>query len=360
MAGIGVASAAAAEGGGIGAPAAPTATKVICLKKCAGASAATVGSSVRISGRNLAGVSEVRFASPGRPIVAVPTAVSATSVEAKVPGGAATGIVAVVAFRIEATTRNELEIVGEGQIPEAGAFALTAATATPRTSFFDGTRAPRVNYLYEGDGPTDVRIQIVDVETSEVVQTWVDEAAEPNAQNSARWNGVTSAGTPAPNGEYRFELGNAAGGKVEATEQSRFGYYKFRFPLAAKHSYGDGFGAGRRHEGQDVFAKCGSKLRAARGGRVEYNKFHSAAGNYLVVDGRGTGSDFVYAHMQERSPLRAGARVHTGQVIGRVGDSGNASGCHLHFEVWSAPGWYDGGEPQASVTSLLQAWDAWS
>jgi len=52
-------------------------------------------------------------------------------------------------------------------------------------------------------------------------------------------------------------------------------------------------------------------------------------------------------------------RALTGQAIGNVGDTGDAHGCHLHFELWSAPGWYTGG---AAVDPLafLKAWDAYS
>ena len=52
-------------------------------------------------------------------------------------------------------------------------------------------------------------------------------------------------------------------------------------------------------------------------------------------------------------------RVKTGQPIGNVGDSGNASGCHLHFEIWSAPGWYEGGTFTDPAPSL-KAWDKYS
>ena len=54
-----------------------------------------------------------------------------------------------------------------------------------------------------------------------------------------------------------------------------------------------------------------------------------------------------------------GAKVLTGQVIGAVGQTGAASGCHLHFEMWSAPGWYTGGKA-IDPGPALKLWDAYS
>jgi murein DD-endopeptidase MepM/ murein hydrolase activator NlpD len=64
-------------------------------------------------------------------------------------------------------------------------------------------------------------------------------------------------------------------------------------------------------------------------------------------------------HLRGASPLSEGEKVRTGQRIGQVGESGNASGCHLHFELWSAPGWYTGGEVVDPVPRM-RAWDRWS
>ena len=134
------------------------------------------------------------------------------------------------------------------------------------------------------------------------------------------------------------------------------------FPIVGKHDFGGSgadFGSGRAghsHQGHDVFARCGTPMVAARGGRVQASTYHSAGGNYLVIDADGTGTDYVYMHMAERSPFARGDKVATGQRIGAVGDTGNARGCHLHFELWSAPGYYEGGHPFDPLPAL-KAWD---
>ncbi|HEX2071674.1 MAG TPA: M23 family metallopeptidase [Thermoleophilaceae bacterium] len=134
------------------------------------------------------------------------------------------------------------------------------------------------------------------------------------------------------------------------------------FPVAGRHDFGGSgadFGSarsGHSHQGHDVFARCGTPLVAARGGKVQARKYHSAAGHYVVIDADDSGTDYVYMHLAERSPFRPGDSVATGQRIGSVGDSGNARGCHLHFELWSAPGYYQGGRPFDPLPAL-KAWD---
>lgn len=119
------------------------------------------------------------------------------------------------------------------------------------------------------------------------------------------------------------------------------------FPIVGRHNYGteiNRFGGGRGHQGQDVFAACGEKLVAAESGRVLMSTFQARAGNYLVLqhaDGRAT----AYMHMRSAPLVEKGDRVQAGDPIGEVGDTGRASGCHLHFELWTAPGWYRGGRP---------------
>jgi hypothetical protein len=136
-----------------------------------------------------------------------------------------------------------------------------------------------------------------------------------------------------------------------------FQFRPYKFPVRGAHTYGDGVGApraGHVHEGQDVLAPCGTPLQAARGGHVQYQGSQSAAGNYIVIDGKGTGHDYVYMHLKKPSPLKEGDKVKTGEKLGVVGETGDATACHLHYEEWSAPGWYQGGHYMKAVTQTPQ------
>ena len=64
-------------------------------------------------------------------------------------------------------------------------------------------------------------------------------------------------------------------------------------------------------------------------------------------------------HLRAPALFTKGQKVRTGDHIGDVGDTGDAVGCHLHFEEWSAPGWYTGGSPYDPLPDL-KAWDAFS
>jgi murein DD-endopeptidase MepM/ murein hydrolase activator NlpD len=255
--------------------------------------------------------------------------------------------------------------------PSAGAIGLVSAKIAPRKSFYYGYRYPRLSYVIASNQPqNDLRIDVVDV-AGEAVRTFYRNDVAPNTTNTIRWDGTTNAERPAPNGRYSFQVSSQAGAvaarPATSSEATNLGFvfYGYAFPVLGAHDYGSAgarFGAGRSghtHQGQDVMASCGLPLIAARGGRVQYSGYQSAAGNYVVIDGKGTAFDFMYAHLAEPSPLNTGDPVRTGQPIGIVGDTGNASACHLHFEIWTSPGWYEGGSP-VDPLSYLQRWDAYS
>ena len=204
-------------------------------------------------------------------------------------------------------------------------------------------------------------VKVVRVGNREVVRRFRLGAVKPGVRTRVRWDGHRAKRGYIPQGKYAFK-GFSAGQRASVghgSKSTRFSFYAHRFPLLAHHSYGDGFGAGRGHQGQDIFARCGSRVVAVRAGRIQVRKFQAAAGYYVVVDGRRTGKDYVYMHMRKRGRPRQGSRVAAGEQIGIESDTGDARGCHLHFEIWTKPGWYEGGRAK-SPTRALKRWDRWS
>lgn len=94
-----------------------------------------------------------------------------------------------------------------------------------------------------------------------------------------------------------------------------------------------GFGprAGSHHDGVDIAAPRGLPIVAAAGGKVLYAGRLRGYGNVVIVD-HGGGYASVYAH-NARNLVRAGAHVEHGEAIATVGQSGQATGPHLHFEI---------------------------
>jgi murein DD-endopeptidase MepM/ murein hydrolase activator NlpD len=118
------------------------------------------------------------------------------------------------------------------------------------------------------------------------------------------------------------------------------------FPIAGPWEWGGpdtAFGdRGGSHDGVDVMSPCGTPLVAAAGGKVVFTEAGGAAGNYLVLRVTGSGEHHVYMHLHRRPKVAEGDTVAEGQSLGAVGRSGNASACHLHFEIWRPPGWQRG------------------
>lgn len=90
-------------------------------------------------------------------------------------------------------------------------------------------------------------------------------------------------------------------------------------------------GSHRMHRGIDVAAPKGSLVHAAQGGRVSFAGESKGYGNLVVID-HGDGLETRYAHC-DSIDVETGDTVANGQQIARVGDTGRATGPHLHFEV---------------------------
>jgi murein DD-endopeptidase MepM/ murein hydrolase activator NlpD len=374
------------SGGGGVYVAQPKVVKVSCESRCATNKRARGGSSVKITGTGLASANKVVFhGSYGkRDDVSTPVRpVTDTLLRARVPGAAVTGPVSVTTAEGLTSARSAPVTILPPPPPApnavltpvpgpADAGAPVIETGTSRTKAYVGARrAVTFSYRVTGPMPSTLTVELVSGTDGSVVKRWTPAPPAAGEIRSVSWSGRLGRAVAAP-GRYSFRLTAATqSGTVARSAQAgdlqrdAFDLYDHVFPIRGRHDYGgsgSGFGAGRSghsHQGHDVFATCGTRLVAARGGRVKFAQYHAAAGNYLVIDGDRTDVDYAYMHLAEPSPFRAGDRVFTGQRIGSVGESGNAQGCHLHFELWSAPGWYDGGDPFDPLPAL-QAWDSWS
>ena len=131
--------------------------------------------------------------------------------------------------------------------------------------------------------------------------------------------------------------------------------FELRFPQETSVTeFGSTFGArrsgGRRHKGTDLMAPKMTEVYAAAAGMITTVGTSHNAGRYLEIDHLG-GWTTMYVHLNNDTPgtddgdadwfftvapgIREGSWVNAGQLIGWVGDSGNAEGKlpHTHFEL---------------------------
>jgi murein DD-endopeptidase MepM/ murein hydrolase activator NlpD len=90
------------------------------------------------------------------------------------------------------------------------------------------------------------------------------------------------------------------------------------------------------HQAIDIAADYGSEVRAAASGTVVFAGWKNNDGGYQVWISHGSGLYTAYYHMSAIS-VGSGQSVSAGQQVGRIGQTGHATGPHLHFEVWRGP-----------------------
>ncbi|MBU6265177.1 MAG: M23 family metallopeptidase [Actinomycetales bacterium] len=103
---------------------------------------------------------------------------------------------------------------------------------------------------------------------------------------------------------------------------------------------------GSFHNATDLAAPCGSPIYAASGGRVTYAGAIGGGYGYMVEISHGNGIRTRYGHVTpDGFEVGYGDTVQTGQLIARVGATGLATGCHVHFETHDGPA-FNGIDPQ--------------
>jgi murein DD-endopeptidase MepM/ murein hydrolase activator NlpD len=136
------------------------------------------------------------------------------------------------------------------------------------------------------------------------------------------------------------------------------------FPVYGPSGYGDSFGAPRGdvsggwHHGDDLFAPLGAPVLAVTSGTVFSVGWNEIGGWRLWLRDSG-GNEFYYAHLSAYTSLAVNGRhVTAGQVLGFVGNTGDAQGTpfHLHFEVHPVSMLFLGYDGAVDPTKYLDAW----
>jgi murein DD-endopeptidase MepM/ murein hydrolase activator NlpD len=106
-------------------------------------------------------------------------------------------------------------------------------------------------------------------------------------------------------------------------------------PARLVHSWGDARDGGRHHQGIDIFAPRNTPVRSTTDGILDYKGMRGLGGQVVYVIGPG-GWRHYYAHLEDFGPQKVGDHVRQGEIIGYVGNSGNAavSPTHLHYGIY--------------------------
>lgn len=115
----------------------------------------------------------------------------------------------------------------------------------------------------------------------------------------------------------------------------------FSFPLKTSYQISSKFGMRdhpillyrKMHTGVDIKAKSGTPIYSPSDGQIEFIGVKRGYGKYIILKHNNTYKS-AYGHMSSfSSMLKVGSYVKKGQIIGKVGSTGMASGAHLHYEI---------------------------
>lgn len=170
-------------------------------------------------------------------------------------------------------------------------------------------------------------------------------AAETETETEAQTAAAAAAETEAEDGEAPEPADTAAGGE-DITAPDGLRLVSFRcyscgdtpvLPVEGRETSGFGervhpiYGTASFHSGKDLAAPAGTPIHAALDGEVEAAGWGEMSGYYVKLRHE-NGLETLYCHCSELN-VEAGVRVRKGDVIAFVGQTGLATGPHLHFEV---------------------------
>jgi murein DD-endopeptidase MepM/ murein hydrolase activator NlpD len=158
---------------------------------------------------------------------------------------------------------------------------------------------------------------------------------EPDAIVGCTYNGLESRRSAIAPGDYLIVPGGekpyeprAVTAYAGPVPQGARGTGRFQWPVLGRITQGYWYG----HRAIDIGAPAGSAVVATDGGFISFAGWTDVGYGYLIVVDHANGFATYYAHLSNIYVIE-GQAVDRGKVIGAVGNTGNSTGPHLHFEV---------------------------
>jgi murein DD-endopeptidase MepM/ murein hydrolase activator NlpD len=244
---------------------------------------------------------------------------------------------------------------------------LTAVTASAAGFAADGSCSPDASACTTTVGTTTTTTETTTTTDTTSTETTTTTTADPDDLVPDRRGSTSVAPPPEPKPAKKAKPATvpaipAPPGLAPQLVTPALGGGPYVFPVYGPVQFSDTFGAARAdvswHHGDDIFAPLGSPLLAVADGTLFSVGWNRIGGNRVWLRDR-EGNYFYYAHLAAFSTLAVdGAQVRGGDVIGFVGNTGDAAGTpyHLHFEIHPVTLLGLGYDGAVDPTSYLRSW----
>ena len=235
--------------------------------------------------------------------------------------------------KVAQAEREKLRIAAEEALVAAQAAAQAAASALAESEAKSVELDAQLRFMQDAQATTSAGYEAGVIERARLAAIEAERVRVERAAASARAAAAAAAAAaarPSSGGSSTSSSGGGGGGggwAVPSGGRITDGYGP-RAQICGNNGCSKGF-----HSGTDLGSGCGAGIYAASSGTVIYAGVYGTYGNFVLIQ-HANGVSTGYAHIRPGGIFVSnGQSVSAGQNIASVGDTGAASGCHLHFEV---------------------------